>query len=129
MRARTYISIQGSTFNPREFQAHLSVANNGEVRRRKHSGAPLADVSLDYWVSASSLGDADNIGAHLCKLLQGISSFINQIPEKAGLRILAHVVLEFEPGEEPVGLYFSNEVIGLLNGVGGELDIDAVPRI
>jgi hypothetical protein len=60
-------------------------------------------------------------------LLSRLVPLVKELPERANLRVFAHVVLEFEHGEEPPGLYFSREVIELLSEIGAELDVDAVP--
>jgi hypothetical protein len=46
-----------------------------------------------------------------------------------GSEVTAHIVLEFQPGEEPVGLHFPPQVVDQMNSIGAALDIDAVPRV
>jgi hypothetical protein len=129
MQARTYISIQGSSFNPQEFDAQGGSTIGGEVRKRKHTGAPLTNVPLDFWSSKVSQGSSDDVSQRLAILLKEVAPFVVRLSDRSGLRIYAHVVLEFDQGEEPAGLFFSTETIALLNDVGAELDIDAVPRL
>ncbi len=41
--------------------------------------------------------------------------------------IYLEVVMQYEEGEEPWGLYLSDETVMLLSEMGGALDFDAVP--
>lgn len=124
MSVRTYVSIQGSSFDPSAFE---KVAG-GSARRRKHSGAPLTDVPLDYWASPEKSGEAAELAVNLLALLSALVPHRQRLPKKEGIQVFAHVVVEFDTGDEPTGMYFSPEVIALLGEIGGALDIDAVPK-
>lgn len=128
MRLRTYISLQGEGFNPREFQAQGGEAVGGQVRRRKQVIAS-PDDDAEYWVSAVVFGQPESIGDELKGVLAGVTPLLSAIPRREALKAYAHVVVEFEAGDEPPGMFFSGEVIRLLHEAGAELDIDAVPRI
>jgi hypothetical protein len=129
MQARVYISLQGFAFDPHDFHARVGGVVPGEVRHRKHSGAPLTNFPLDYWASPAAAVSPVAVGTTLCDVLARLGPFVGALPERAGLRVYANVVLEFDPGEEPVGLNFPAKVIELLRAIGAELDIDAVPRL
>jgi hypothetical protein len=129
MHARIYVSLQGPSFNPKDFHARADQIVRGQVRQRKHTGAPLANVPLEYWASSPTVLPPDQAGIALYDLLAKIAPLFSAIPERATLQVFAHVVLEFDPGEEPVGLNFAQKTISLLRDIGAELDIDAVPRI
>jgi hypothetical protein len=49
------------------------------------------------------------------------------VAKTQGVLISAVVVLEFDQGEEPIGLYFSEKTIQMLREIGAALDVDAVP--
>lgn len=129
MQARIYISLQGPSFNPHEFHARVGGAVQGRVRRRRQNGAPLTNVPLDYWASVATVVAAGEVGVSLGDLLSRLLPFVRPMLEKASPRVVAHVVLEFGLGEEPVGLNFPQKTIELLREIGAELDIDAVRRV
>lgn len=124
MLTRTYISIQGPSFDPSTFE---KVAG-GRARRRKHSGAPLTDVSLDYWASSEKSGKFAEVEANLLGILSELVPHGAGLRKMEGIQVIAHVVVEFEPGDEPVGMHFSRDVMALLGEIGAALDIDAVAR-
>lgn len=128
MKLRTYISLQGEGFNPHEFQSQGGEAVGGQIRRRKQVTASHGS-DAEYWVSAIVFSQSESIGDDLKSVLAQVTPLLKAVPQSAALRAYAHVVVEFEPGDEPPGLFFSGEVIRLLNEAGAELDIDAVPRI
>ena len=129
MQARIYVSLEGSSFDPSDFHARVGGVVHGQVRRRKHTGAPLTNVPLEYWASAATVVDPGEVGSKLCDVLSRLVPFVRSLPERGALQVLAHVVLDFDPGEEPVGLNFPQNAIELLREIGAELDIDAVPRL
>lgn len=125
MRARTYLSVQGGSFNPSDF--HLRAG--GHMRRRRHSGSPLTNLPLEYWASAVTLTEPHEVDASLSSLLTGLVPLLTGVAKMEGILILAHVVLEFDQGEEPAGLHFSEETIQMLSEIGAALDVDAVPQL
>lgn len=125
MRARTYLSVQGGSFKPSDF--HLRAG--GHVRRRKHSGSPLTNLPLEYWASAEKPGEPHEVDASLSSLLTGLVPLLTGVAKTEGILILAHVVLEFDQGEEPAGLYFSEKTLQMLSEIGAALDVDAVPQL
>lgn len=129
MHARIYVSLEGYSFDPRDFHARVGGVVQGQVRRRKHTGAPLTNVPLDYWASTATAVSPDEVGTNLCDVLSRLIPFVSTLSERSTLQVFAHVVLEFDPGEEPMGLNFPRKAIELLREIGAELDIDAVPRL
>lgn len=125
MRARTYLSVQGGSFNASDFHRKAG----GYVRRRKHSGSPLTNLPLEYWASAEELSEPHEVDASLSKLLAGMVPLLTGVARTQGILILAHVVLEFGEGEEPLGLYLSDKTIQMLSEIGAALDVDAVPLV
>src|SRR5262245_48188624 len=125
MRARTYLSVQGDSFNVSDFQRKAG----GHVRRRKHAGSPLTHVPLEFWASAEEPSEPHEIDASLSKILPGVVPLLTDVKGRQGILILAHVVLEFGEGEEPMGLYFSDRTIKMLSEIGAALDVDAVPLV
>lgn len=129
MRIRVYISLQGKSFNPLDFHKMASRSLSGHVRQRKHSGKPLADVPLEYWSTSEIEVTTSDPEPQLADLLSRLLPLLSASPRVEEIEILAHVVIEFDQGEQPRGFFFSRETIGLLNSVGAHLDIDAVPRV
>ncbi len=122
MRARAYVSVQGESFNAGDFQLRAG----GRVRRKKHSGAPFANHPLEDWASVETPIGPYGIDASLSNLLTELTPVLAGVAKTRGISILAHVVLEFDQGEEPIGLYLSEETIHILNELGAALDVDAV---
>lgn len=129
MQAQIYVSIEGPSFDPSDFHERVGGVVPGQARRRKHTGAPLTNVPLEYWASVATVVDPSEVGVGLCDLMSHLIPFVTSLPERATLRVFAQVVLYFDPGEDPVGLNFSRNAIELLRELGAELDIDAVRRL
>jgi hypothetical protein len=125
MRARAYLSIQGEFFNAADFQRKAG----GRVRRKKHSGAPLTNLPLEDWASGENQSDPHEVDAGMSNLLTTLVPLLSGVAKTPGIMILAHVVLEFDEGEEPVGLYFSEKTIQMLSRIGAAIDVDAVPLV
>ena len=125
MRARTYLSIQGDSFSASDFQRKAG----GRVRRKKHSGEPLTNLPLEDWASDDKSTQPHDIDASLSSLLAELIPLLAGVARTRGILILAHVVLEFDGGEEPAGLYFSERTIQMLSEIDAALDVDAVPLI
>lgn len=125
MRARTYLSVQGDSFNPSDFHRRAG----GHVHRRRHSGSPLTNLPLEYWASDEKLSGSHEVDASLSSLLTGLVPLLVGVIKTQGILILAQVVLEYDQGEEPVGLYFSEKTIRMLSEIGAALDVDAVPLV
>lgn len=129
MRIRTYVSVQGKAFNAQEFHKTANKSLSGHVGRRKHTGKPLADVPLEYWSTSEVVVTTSDPEPELAALLGRFVPLLSALPGSKEIEVFAHVVIEFDQGEEPRGFYFSRKTIGLLNAVGAHLDIDAVPRV
>lgn len=125
MRSRAYLSVQGGSFNVSDFQQKAG----GQARRRKHSGSPLTNLPLDFWTSVEKPCEPHEVDAALSSLLTDLTPLLTGIARTQGVLILAHVVLEFDEGEEPAGIYFSEKTIQMLGAISAAIDVDAVPRL
>lgn len=125
MRARIYLSVQGDAFSAGDFHRRAG----GHVRRRKHSGSPLSNLPLEFWASAEMVSEPHEVDARLSSLLTGLVPLLAGVTKAPGILILAHIALEFDQGEEPAGLYFSEKTIQMLSEIGAALDVDAVPLL
>ena len=124
MVVRAYVSIQGISFNPTQFQAKAG----GEARRRKHSGAPLANVPLEYWVSAERIGDMKTAISGLIAICDQLAEHSSLLPRGEDVGLIGHLVVEYSNDEELAGSYFPPALVSRLASLGGALDIDAVRR-
>jgi hypothetical protein len=84
---------------------------------------------LEYWASAEKPSEPHEVDASLSGLLTGLLPQLTGVGMTQGILILAHVVLEFDQGEEPAGLYLSEKTIQMLSEIGAALDVDAVPLL
>lgn len=122
MRARAYLSVQGELFSA----ADLQRIAGGRVRRKRHSGAPLTNLPLEDWASDEKQGKPHEVDEILLSLLTGLVPMLSGVAKAPGILTLVHVVLEYDEGEEPVGLCFSEKTIQMLSEIGAALDVDAV---
>jgi hypothetical protein len=84
---------------------------------------------LEYWASVEKPSEPHEVDASLSSLLTGLVPLLAGVAKAQGILILAHVVLEFDQGEEPAGLYFSEKTIQMLSEIGAALDVDAIPLL
>lgn len=125
MIVRTYISIQGASFSPAEFQ----VRAGGNARRRKGPGRPLTDLPLEYWTSSEATGSTTDVDTALLASIAELKPQLEERKDREQLNIMAHVVLEYAEGDDPVGFHAPAELIGALSSIGAALDIDAVQQV
>ena len=129
MKARLYISVEGGAFKPEPFHFEAAKSLPGQVRRRKHTGAPLANVPLEYWASNEKVVAPEDVGDALRPMLEIALPLLEPHSKASDTRVCVHIVFEFKQGEEPIGMNLSRETLSLLDRIGAELDVDAVPTV
>jgi len=121
--------IDGDEFDPYEFQKNAPAGFSGEVKQRKYNSRSPSAPPTPFWKSADVITKSNRPEIDLLEVLRNFRPIILSLKNRNGLRIMATLVIEYEEGDEPRGLFFDCETIGLLNEINAQLDIDAVPLI
>lgn len=125
MRFETYLRVEGVAFEPAVFDSSLPAGLRGRVVERKHvRSSPDRPMRL-YWESrrvVASASPEDGLAALLAELHDALRARRALDPT---IKISAQVVMRYSHESEPIGYYFSREIVGQLAELGGDLDIDA----
>ena len=130
MRFRIYIRVEGKASDIAGFDLALRGRVAGSVLSRKHRGAPLLDVSLEYWRSEEEYVMSGHPEEAMLSLLQVRQPALTAALEGRDLEVTAVIVGEYSQNEAPRGGYFlSRELVHQLSVLGAQLDIDSVPEV
>ncbi len=130
MRIEAYLRILSDedTIRKIEKETHLSNATIKQVKARR--GLTGNEMCWNWETSRVPI-DIEKVDDGLKELLLSYSQIFPTIKRHEGPEtdIYLEVVMRYEEGEEPWGLYLSAETVLLLSQMGGSLDVDAVPIV
>jgi hypothetical protein len=129
MKFKIYLRIEGRDFDPKEFVASLPPRIRGEVVYRRHNGAPLTQVPLEYWRGRQIETDGSEPESVLQELIGEITPYVTVLATKSETQITANLVAIYDENEEPRGFFFSRDIVGMLSAIRASLDVDVVPLV
>jgi hypothetical protein len=106
--------------------------SNASVKQLKARRGVIGEEMWWNWQTARVPIDIDNTDDGLKKLLlahKQIFPIIRKHDEGPETDVYLEIVMQYEEGEEPWGLYLSAETVSLLSEIDGALDVDAVPIV
>jgi len=129
MRIEAYLRVLSheSTIRAIHLAANLPDAKIMELKARV---SPVGGQEMWWnWETAHVAIDIDDTDKGLKELLLAHRHIFPTLRKYEGPEtdIYLEVVMQYEEGEEPWGLYLSDETVMLLSEMGGALDFDAVP--
>ena len=127
MRIHAYIRVVGGEIAVRAIHDEVKL-QAAVVRETKATMNNRANAKWWNWRTPQVPLDADNPDAGLKEMLSRYRPIFPLIRKQKGPDCVVYLqlVTEYNQDEEPRGLYLSDEVIGLLNELGGSLDNDVV---
>jgi hypothetical protein len=129
MRFQVYLSLEGSHFNPTEFNNSLDEKKVGQVGQRKKisSNAIKLNVREFYWKSkVYEVVDVGYPEDYLLDLIKSLTSEIKALSEKQEVKVSANIVAYSKESDPTRGFYFSSDLVKALALLNAEINIDAV---
>lgn len=121
---KVYIWIDGSEFDPEEFNASLDTDLRGNVRTRKQLNKNFSDQPTSYWESELIEVSSDYPEDKLTELLKRYRQSLLPVIGTKRIRIVAEIVARYENSEEVRGYFLSTDLIQCLAELRASLDID-----
>lgn len=121
---RAYIWIDGETFDPAAFQRFLPKDACGTVEKRKQIVDGVVIQGATYWKSEVVTAAGFLPESSLEVLLRRYAEAMPQARVLNATRVVLEVVIEYSEGQEPQGLFLTEELVQLLARVGAAIDID-----
>lgn len=129
MKSRVYVRVDHFGAEVKNLYAFMEPWLKGQIFKRRHDGAPLANASLEYWKSDDLHVNEGFPEETLFGLLSQFGKALHANSELRGIDITAVIVMEYINGDQPRGLFFSKEMIELLAEIGAKLEVDHVPDL
>jgi len=127
MKHRLYLRVEGHGIDLPSFASSIHRYISGSIGRRRHSGAPLAAVPIDYWMSNEVRIEQGFPEEALLDLIRPFREALLAGLIEQPIDVTAVIVAEYGEEEGPVGYFFSEELISTLSAIRAKLEIDAVP--
>ena len=125
MRIEAYLRVLGCEHAIRAIHEATNLPD-AEIMELKARVDPVGKEIWWNWQTVRVPIDIDKTDEGLKELLLAHRSIFPIIRKYKETDIYLEVVMQYEEGEEPWGLYMSVETITLLGEMGGALDVDAV---
>jgi hypothetical protein len=130
MRIEAYLRVLSNEDTIRAIEKETNLPN-ASVKQLKARRRVIGGEMWWNWQTARVPIDIDNTDDGLKKLLLVHKQIFPIIRKHEGPEtdVYLEIVMQYEEGEEPWGLYLSAETVWLLSEMGGALDVDAVPLV
>jgi hypothetical protein len=129
VRIEAYLRVLGDEATIRAIQTDTNLPNASIDRLKARRGASEEEMWWN-WQTARTPIEADNPDDGLRALLQAHKPIFPIIKKnQAETDIYLEVIMQYDEGEEPQGLYLSAETVQLLSEMGGALDNDVVVTV